>query len=268
PPLPPAARRPPRHLLPGGPSGVPGDRGAALGRARPRSVGAAPHRERRRADTGGDHAASAGAARRPDLPGGVRHHRDLDRHHLRPARRDAVRFVRPRGARRRDPDRRSRRRAAPDRQAGRGAGQDAGHHARLPRRPQGDRGGPGRWYHTGDVGYIDDDGFLFLVDRLTDVILVNGENVYPREIEEVIARYPGVARCAVVRMKLDSTGEAPHAFLVAEPGRTIRVPELMAYLRQHLAIFKLPRRVEIVDEIPTSPSGKILRRGLRVCSGS
>ena len=118
------------------------------------------------------------------------------------------------------------------------------------------------WYHTGDVGVLDADGNLRVVDRLTDLILVNGENVYPREIEEVIEQFPGVARTAVVRIPFDATGEAPLALVVATDGATICVRDLVAYLRERLAAFKLPRRVELVDAIPTSVSGKVARKEL------
>ncbi|GAB4525780.1 MAG: long-chain fatty acid--CoA ligase [Haliangiales bacterium] len=120
------------------------------------------------------------------------------------------------------------------------------------------------WYHSGDIGYLDADNYLFITDRLKDVLFVAGANVYPREVEEAIATCPGVDRTAVVRMKYPATGEAPCAFVVRTPGSNLSTVALLNHLKSHLAAYKLPKRVEFVDDIPTSPSGKVLRRELRL----
>ena len=116
------------------------------------------------------------------------------------------------------------------------------------------------WYRSGDIGQLDADGFLYICDRVKDTIIVNGENVYPREVEAAILEYPGVLRTAVIRMQTSDTGEAPIAYIVPAEGTTLSVRELLRFLRERLAPFKLPRKFEMVAEIPTSPSGKILKR--------
>ena len=119
------------------------------------------------------------------------------------------------------------------------------------------------WYRTGDVGHLDANGFLFISDRIKDMIIVSGENVYPREVEAAILEHPDVARVAVVRMATTDTGEAPRAFVVAREGAELRVPDMVRFLRQRIADFKLPRKYEFVDSLPTSPSGKVLKRELQ-----
>lgn len=120
------------------------------------------------------------------------------------------------------------------------------------------------WFPTGDVGYLDGDGDLFLVDRLRDVVIVSGFNVYPREVEQVLATHPAVAAAAVVGVAHPYTGETVKAFVVA---RADRPPpsdtELIAYAGAHLARFKCPTVVEFVDELPAGVAGKPLRRRLR-----
>lgn len=124
------------------------------------------------------------------------------------------------------------------------------------------------WYLTGDVGYLDEDGYLYITDRIKDVIFVAGMNVYPREIEEAIHAFPTVARAAVVRMMVKGTGEAPHAYVVPLPGQTVNVVELLAFLRTRLASYKVPRAVEIVDTIPTTASGKVMKYKLAPTEGA
>ncbi len=113
------------------------------------------------------------------------------------------------------------------------------------------------WYRTGDVGYLDADGYLFITDRIKDVIFVAGMNVYPREVEEAIHQFPSVGNAAVVRMQFKATGEAVMAYVVPAPEATIDTVELLAFLRERLAPHKIPKRIEIVDMIPTTASGKI-----------
>jgi long-chain acyl-CoA synthetase len=119
------------------------------------------------------------------------------------------------------------------------------------------------WVRTGDAGYLDEDGFLYICDRISDTIIVAGQNVYPAEVEKALCRHPGVADAAVVGAPDDSWGEAIHAFVVPrEPGALTAVA-LAGFLRGELAGFKVPTRYEFTDELPRNPSGKVLRRTLR-----
>ncbi|WP_255549529.1 long-chain-fatty-acid--CoA ligase [Corynebacterium sp. TAE3-ERU12] len=119
------------------------------------------------------------------------------------------------------------------------------------------------WIHTGDAGYVDAEGFLFIHDRFKDLILVGGENVFPAEVENVLIRHPKVADAAVIGIPDDTTGEAVMAFIEPALGEEPTTRELLLFLKQHVANFKLPTRWEIIDSIPRNPSGKILRRELR-----
>ena len=119
------------------------------------------------------------------------------------------------------------------------------------------------WIYTGDAGYIDDDGFLYVCDRLKDTIIVAGENVYPAEIENALCKCDGIAEAAVIGMPDENWGEAVMAYLVfEEPVRTTTL-QVTTTLKEHLAQYKLPTSYKIVDEIPRNASGKILRRVLR-----
>jgi long-chain acyl-CoA synthetase len=120
----------------------------------------------------------------------------------------------------------------------------------------------GGWLRTGDIGTLDADGYLRIVDRKKDMILVSGFNVYPNEVEECIAAHPGVAEAAVVGFPDEATGEQVRAFVVArEPGLTPE--EVRAHCRGLLAPYKVPRQVTLVPEMPKNPLGKVLRRELR-----
>lgn len=119
------------------------------------------------------------------------------------------------------------------------------------------------WIHTGDAGYVDSDGYLFIRDRIKDMIIVAGENVYPAEIENVITKHPGVAEAAVVGVPDHRWGEAVHAFVVAADGHEVQARDLAVFVQGKLAAFKAPLRYEFVDAVPRNPSGKILRRELR-----
>jgi long-chain acyl-CoA synthetase len=119
------------------------------------------------------------------------------------------------------------------------------------------------WLRTGDVGVIDDDGDLQLVDRKRDLIIVSGFNVYPREVEEVLFRHPGVADAAVVGVPHAYTGEAVKAVVVARPGSGLTVEDVSAHCRTFLARFKCPEVVELVDRLPYTVTGKVKRRELR-----
>ncbi len=117
------------------------------------------------------------------------------------------------------------------------------------------------WLRTGDAGYLDADGYLFIRDRLKDTIIVAGENVYPAEVENAVCAHPAVVEAAVVGVPHPHWGEAVHCFVVSPAGVTPR--ELTLFLRGRLAGFKLPASYETVDALPRNPSGKILRRELR-----
>jgi long-chain acyl-CoA synthetase len=119
------------------------------------------------------------------------------------------------------------------------------------------------WLKTGDGGYLDDDGYLFLTDRIKDMIVSGGENVYPVEVEEALAQHPDVAEVAVIGVPDERWGETVKALVVARAGRSPTADELVAFARERLAGYKLPRTVEFVDDLPRTPSGKVLKRELR-----
>ncbi|MHA7665974.1 AMP-binding protein [Mycolicibacterium sp. HS_4_1] len=118
------------------------------------------------------------------------------------------------------------------------------------------------WIRTGDAGYVDD-GFLVIRDRVKDLIIVSGENVYPAEVEKAINSHPGVHDSAVVGVPDDRRGECVHAFIVTKPESLLADNELSEFLGRRLARFKVPSRYEFIESIPRNPSGKILRRELR-----
>ena len=124
------------------------------------------------------------------------------------------------------------------------------------------------WLHTGDVGYVDEDGYFYIVDRSKDMIIRGGENIYPREIEEVLYAFEGVAECAVVGIPDEVRGEEVLALVAPKPGTTLDLDELAAHAAERLAKYKLPRRFEIRDELPKTPTGKISKGPLRDEFGS
>jgi len=119
------------------------------------------------------------------------------------------------------------------------------------------------WLRTGDAGSLDADGYLFLHDRIKDMIIVAGENVYPAEVENALTDHPAVAEAAVVGAPDPRWGEAVHAFVVPSPGHRPAPRELLLFLRERLAGYKTPARFEFVDALPRNASGKVLRRALR-----
>jgi len=119
------------------------------------------------------------------------------------------------------------------------------------------------WLRTGDGGYLDDEGYLFLTDRIKDMIVSGGENVYPIEVEEALAQHPDVAEVAVIGVPDERWGETVKALVVVRPGAEPGPEELISFARERLAGYKLPRSVEFVDELPRTPSGKVLKRQLR-----
>ncbi|MGJ6126766.1 AMP-binding protein [Mycolicibacterium sp. Y3] len=121
----------------------------------------------------------------------------------------------------------------------------------------------GGWIRTGDAGYLDDDGYLVIRDRVKDLIIVTGENVYPAEVEKAINAHPGVHDSAVVSAPDDRRGERVHAFVAIKPGADVCADELTQFLCGRLARFKVPSGFDFIESIPRNPSGKILRRELR-----
>jgi len=118
------------------------------------------------------------------------------------------------------------------------------------------------WLHTGDIGLVDDDGYLYLVDRAKDLIIVSGFNVYPAEVEEVLMRHPAVFEAGVVGVSHPHTGEAVRAFVVLKPGAEADEDALIDHCHDHIARYKCPSKVLVVDELPHNRFGKLLRRAL------
>lgn len=121
----------------------------------------------------------------------------------------------------------------------------------------------GEWFRSGDIGVLDDRGYFYIVDRLKDLIITGGENVYPREVEEALYTQPGVEECAVIGLPDKEWGEKVSAYIVPKPGQQISTNELKASLKTLLSSFKVPKKIEIVKELPKSPAGKILKRELK-----
>jgi len=119
------------------------------------------------------------------------------------------------------------------------------------------------WLLTGDVGHRDDDGYFFITDRKKDMLLVNGINVYPREIEEVIYQFPGVKEAAVIGQPDPRKGEQPVAFVALNEGVRLDEKSLQQFVRGKLADYKVPRRVTILAALPRNATGKILKNALR-----
>ncbi|MFG2525845.1 long-chain fatty acid--CoA ligase [Streptomyces sp. NPDC048527] len=119
------------------------------------------------------------------------------------------------------------------------------------------------WMHTGDAGYLDEGGFLYVVDRIKDMIISGGENVYSAEVENALATHPAVALCAVIGVDDDTWGQRVHAVVTLRPGATATDDELRAHTKSLIAGYKAPRTVEIAESLPLSSAGKILKRELR-----
>jgi len=118
------------------------------------------------------------------------------------------------------------------------------------------------WLHTGDIGYVDEDGYFFIVDRLKELIKYKGYQVAPAELEGVLLTHPAVADAAVIPSRDEEAGEVPKAFVALKPGVTAYADDLIAYVAMRVAPYKRIRRLEFIDQVPKSPSGKILRRVL------
>jgi len=121
----------------------------------------------------------------------------------------------------------------------------------------------GPWFRSGDIGFMDKDGYLFIVDRLKDMVITGGENVYPREVEEVLYSRPEVLECAVVGLPDREYGEQVAAFIVSTRGQRPDPEVLKAFLKKKLAGFKVPKKFIVVDELPKNSAGKLLKRKIR-----
>jgi long-chain acyl-CoA synthetase len=119
------------------------------------------------------------------------------------------------------------------------------------------------WFHTGDIGKLDEDGYLYIVDRKKDMIIAGGYNIYPRDIDEILFEHPKVMEACAVGVPDQYRGETVKAFIVVKPGETLTEEEMNAYCREKLAAYKVPKIYEFIDELPKSAVGKILRRKLR-----
>ena len=120
------------------------------------------------------------------------------------------------------------------------------------------------WLLTGDIGHRDADGYFFITDRKKDMLIVNGINVYPREIEEVLYQIPGVKEAAVVGMPDARRGEHAVAFVAAKDGATLDEKAILQFIRQRLADYKVPKKVTFMPALPRNATGKVLKRELRL----
>ncbi len=121
----------------------------------------------------------------------------------------------------------------------------------------------GGWLHSGDLGYVDEDGFYFIVDRAKDLVIRGGYNVYPREIEEVLYAHPAILEAAVIGKPDERLGEEVVAVVALREGASVSAEEIIAYCRERLAAYKYPREIRFMAELPKGPSGKILKAALR-----
>ena len=121
----------------------------------------------------------------------------------------------------------------------------------------------GGWMHTGDAGYFDEDGFLYVVDRIKDMVVSGGENVYSAEVESVVTQLPQVSQCAIIGVPDERWGERVHAVIVPAAGQSVSLDEIAAHCHQHIAGYKCPRSMELAEALPLSPAGKVLKNVLR-----
>lgn len=119
------------------------------------------------------------------------------------------------------------------------------------------------WFHTGDIGYLDEDGFLYIADRVKDMVITGGENVYPAEVESALYEHPAIGEVAVIGLPDERWGEAVVAVAVVKPDHTLTLDELRDFGGRSLARFKLPTRLELTDVLPRNPAGKVLKFELR-----
>ena len=119
------------------------------------------------------------------------------------------------------------------------------------------------WFYTGDIGYMDDEGYLFIVNRKKDMIIASGFNIYPRDIDEVLFEHPKIKEACAVGIPDPYRGETVKAFVVPKEGVTLTAEEVTAFCKEKLAAYKVPKIIEFMDELPKSAIGKVLRRKLR-----
>jgi long-chain acyl-CoA synthetase len=119
------------------------------------------------------------------------------------------------------------------------------------------------WLHTGDMGYYDEKGYIYIVDRKKDVVITGGENVYPREVEEVLYRHAAVSECAVIGVPDEKWVERVHCVIALKKGQSATEDEIIDFCKKNIARYKAPRSVEFIDSLPKNPQGKILKRELR-----
>jgi fatty-acyl-CoA synthase len=119
------------------------------------------------------------------------------------------------------------------------------------------------WHHTGDVGYLDDEGYLFIVDRLKDMIITGGFNVYSAEVEQALMQHPAVRECAVIGLPDEKWGERVEAVVEVKPGHGVEAPELIAFVKERIGSVKAPKRIELWAELPRSRLGKVLKAEVR-----
>ncbi|MBT4162850.1 MAG: long-chain-fatty-acid--CoA ligase [Gammaproteobacteria bacterium] len=123
------------------------------------------------------------------------------------------------------------------------------------------------WMHTGDLGYKDSEGFYFVTDRKKDLIISGGENVYPREVEDVLYEHPDILEAAVIGVPDDKWGERVHAVIVAQQNRELELDDIIAFTRERLAGYKVPKTAELMAELPKNATGKVLKTELRKTTG-
>lgn len=119
------------------------------------------------------------------------------------------------------------------------------------------------WLHTGDLAYEDEEGYFFIVDRLKDLIIANGENIYPREIEELLYAYPGIIEASVIGVPDELRGQVARAYIVMDEGKNFNKKAIREYLQNNIAAYKIPRDFIVIDALPKNQTGKILKRILR-----
>jgi fatty-acyl-CoA synthase len=119
------------------------------------------------------------------------------------------------------------------------------------------------WFHSGDVGYLDDEGYLYICDRLKDMVISGGENIYPAEVESVLFEHPAIAEVAVIGLPDDKWGEAVTAVAALNAEETLTLEELRSFAESKLARYKLPLKLHVVPQLPRNPAGKVLKFQLR-----
>ena len=124
------------------------------------------------------------------------------------------------------------------------------------------------WLHTGDLGRMDEQGYVYIMDRTKDMIISGGSNVYPREVEEVLLEHPAISEVAVLGVPDPDWGEAVAAVVVLVSGEKVSSEEVIAFCKEKLAPYKRPKSVSLVEELPKSPIGKVLKRDLRKAYGT